>query len=160
MSGCQYDPYASEFAEIEPAAESVVGVYVPDPRTKKLIAETGGYVKTDSAVQLMADGTVVFQSIPDWWNTSFGRPKGGFDSGEGTWKVSKMQRWWGVALLFDSTAAFSSMESPGGLDTGIMLVGNEPPYKLHFTVGDPDSGAAMQFERAAGPKQLDGAPSP
>jgi hypothetical protein len=28
------------------------------------------------------------------------------------------------------------------------LYGNKPPYKLHITIGDPDSGDAIQFERS------------
>ena len=30
----------------------------------------------------------------------------------------------------------------------LMLYGSKPPYKLHITIGDPDAGDAMQFEKA------------
>jgi hypothetical protein len=30
----------------------------------------------------------------------------------------------------------------------LMLYGKNPPYKLHITIGDPDSGDAVQFEKA------------
>ncbi|MGB7848654.1 MAG: hypothetical protein WBL63_23780 [Candidatus Acidiferrum sp.] len=30
----------------------------------------------------------------------------------------------------------------------LMLYGKKPPYKLHITIGDPDSGDALQFEHA------------
>ena len=29
----------------------------------------------------------------------------------------------------------------------LMLYGKKSPYKLHITIGDPDSGDAVQFER-------------
>jgi len=29
----------------------------------------------------------------------------------------------------------------------LMLYGKKPPYKLHITIGDPDSGDAVQFEK-------------
>jgi hypothetical protein len=29
----------------------------------------------------------------------------------------------------------------------LMLYGKQSPYKLHITIGDPDSGDAMQFEK-------------
>jgi len=28
-----------------------------------------------------------------------------------------------------------------------MLYGKKSPYKLHITIGDPDSGDAVQFEK-------------
>jgi hypothetical protein len=29
----------------------------------------------------------------------------------------------------------------------MMLVGEKPPYKIHLTVGDPDAGRGMEFEK-------------
>jgi hypothetical protein len=29
----------------------------------------------------------------------------------------------------------------------LMLYGKKPPFKLHITIGDPDSGDALQFEK-------------
>jgi hypothetical protein len=29
----------------------------------------------------------------------------------------------------------------------LMIYGKKPPYKLHLTIGDPDAGDALQFEK-------------
>jgi hypothetical protein len=35
----------------------------------------------------------------------------------------------------------------GEFDYELELYGGKPPYKLHITIGDPDSGDAVQFEK-------------
>jgi hypothetical protein len=155
FAGCQYDPYTSVYTTTQPNTNDVVGVYVADTNTLDLIAKEGHYSAVSPSITLLADGTIIITNIPDWWLTSFGEPRGGFDSGRGTWTIQKHQEWWALSVGFDDTEAFSSRNhNPGGLGTQMMLIGEKPPYRIHLTVGDPDEGKGMQFERLPPEKKI------
>jgi hypothetical protein len=150
--GCQYDPYTSVYTSQKPKPKDLIGIYHPDPNSMTVIAKEGHYPPVVPTITLLNDSTIVITNIPDWWLTSFGNPQGGFDSGKGTWEIQKHQNWWAVLVSFPDTTQFASRKNaPGGLTTEMMLVGNNPPHKLHLTVGDPDGGRAMQFQRASNP---------
>ena len=70
-------------------------------------------------------------------------------TGRGTWRLGTNDRyitvWTEIADVEGSdrckdrfTARFTEE---------LNLYGKKPPYKLHLTIGDPDSGDAVQFER-------------
>lgn len=150
LAGCQFDPYTSDYTTTKPLASNLVGVYVPTQKTQTYIQSMGNYPSVKMSITLFRDGTFNFNNIPDMWNTwgeSFGKFKGKFDSGSGQWSMRKGQDWWSVMLDFTSTTGFNSEKMKGRFVTSIMLVGEKPPYLLHLTVGDPDSGDAMQFEK-------------
>ena len=148
LAGCQRDPYTEVYSATKPATNDLVGVYTADTNTVNLIAREGHYTAAPPSIALLADGTIAITNIPDWWLTSFGAPHGGFDSGRGTWTVQKHQQWWGLSAGFPDTTQFSSLSNrPGGMSTEMMLVGQNPPYKIHLIVGDPDDGRGMEFER-------------
>ncbi len=154
LAGCQYDPHTASYTKTEPKPEDLIGVYVPDHATTNLIAREGHYQKLPISITLSAGGSLAITNIPDWWGTDFGRPGGGFDAGRGTWRVLQHQEWWAVSADFESTAQFASRQHRAeSLSTSFMLVGERPPYKIHLTVGDPDEGRAMQFERVASPSR-------
>lgn len=147
LAGCQYDPYTSVYTTTQPKTNDVVGVYVPDTNTVALISKEGHYGPASPSITLLDDGTIIITNIPDWWLT-FGEPRGGFDSGRGTWSIQKHQDWWVLSVGFTDTTQFASLTNkPGGLGTEMMLVGEKPPYKIHLTVGDPDAGRGMEFEK-------------
>jgi hypothetical protein len=147
LAGCQYDPYTSVYTTTQPKTNDVVGVYVPDTNTVALISKEGHYGSALPSITLLDDGTIIITNIPDWWR-NFGERHGGFDSGRGTWSIQKHQDWWALSVGFRDTTQFASLANqPGGLGTEMMLVGEKPPYKIHLTVGDPDAGKGMEFER-------------
>jgi hypothetical protein len=157
LSGCPHDPHSGGSTTAEPRREDLVGAWVPIAQTRRAVAEKGKYPPAETVVTLAADGSFRADNIPDWWNTSFGKPAGKFDSGSGKWSVRPQlhaspgpQGSWRVELHFDSTAEFHSAEPGPGLLKQALLVGYQPPYLLQFFVGDPDSGNAMNFERRPG----------
>jgi hypothetical protein len=150
LSGCPRDPHSGGSTTAEPRREDLVGAWVPTPRTRRAVAEKGKYPPAETVVTLAADGSFRADNIPDWWNTSFGKPAGKFDSGSGKWSVERYQGSWRVELHFDSTAEFHSAEPGPGLLKQALLVGVQPPYLLQFFIGGPDSGNAMNFERRPG----------
>jgi hypothetical protein len=83
-------------------------------------------------------------NLPPW---DFGEPDdtflSAFQSGEGKWEKSEMgtldpgsRKIWGVYLRMND-----SQFHPAN------LTGDEPPYGLIFTLGDPDSGNAIILKR-------------
>lgn len=135
------------FVRTEPDPADLVGVYAPTEASWRLILEEGGYERQEGGYErqetgltLAANGTFTMTLMPDWWVDPFGKPGGGYHSGTGTWSVVPHQTWWDVQLDFDSPSP------PVGM-TSMPLVGDAPPYRIWFYVGDPDSGDVMIFER-------------
>ena len=149
LGGCQYDPYTWEYTKKQPRQAALVGTYFPNQETVSYITQEGHYPVRESSIFLAENGSCSINSIPDWWLTS-GDSKSGFDSGECVWKLEKHQEWWSVAVVFNSTAQFSSQQfRPGSYGVSFMLLGEKPPYKIHLIVGDPDEGKGMTFEKVS-----------
>jgi len=127
------------FAKNRPEQTDLVGKYIPTTDTLQFIRSEGGYEVIDISITLLQDGSFEMINMPDWWCEPFGESNGGFDSGRGKWQVAKRQEWWVIEL------DFSSENPPTGF-TSVPLVGEIPPYRLWFYVGDPDSGDVMIFE--------------
>lgn len=140
LAGCQFDPYSLSYTQVEPHLPDLVGQYHTNAATKKLILEEGKYPSAEATISLHGDGTFTMTNIPDWWWK--GKTFGSLNSEKGTWKIIRHQKWWAIFIRIDSSSDF-----PRGFNTDWSLVGNKPPYKIHLTIGDPDSGDAMQFER-------------
>ena len=147
LSCCQGNPRAYEFSTSKPS-QSVVGKYLLTDYTLLFLKENH-YNPRPSFVELRSDSTLVFENIPDIWN-AFKEPNGGFDSGSGRWSIHEAQDWWEVKLEVDTIRGFSF---PGvhdkrfrrGFDSAAELIGKHQPYKLNFTIGDPDTGEALQY---------------
>ncbi len=154
LIGCQRDPYTEVYSTTQPGTNDLIGIYVADTNTLALIAKEGHYGAASPSITLLGDGAIAITNIPDWWLTSFGAPHGGFDSGRGTWTVQKHQQWWGLTVGFADTTQFASLSNkPGGMSTEMMLVGAKSPYKIHLTIGDPDDGRGMEFEKLPSEKK-------
>jgi hypothetical protein len=128
------------FARNKPKPTDLVGRYIPTENTLHFVRDEGGYEVVDTSITLSIDGSFEMVNMPDWWMEPFGKPSGEFDSGKGEWSIERQQEWWELELNFNSE------DPPTGL-TFIPLVGEAPPYKLWFYVGDPDSGDVMIFEQ-------------
>jgi hypothetical protein len=66
-------------------------------------------------------------------------------TGRGSWRLGKTENF---AVVWASIVN-EEPNSPcmGNFGYELMLYGNKSPYKLHITIGDPDSGDAVQFEK-------------
>ena len=134
------DPYLSNYTAAKPNESDLVGTWVPDKETVKDIRDRGGYDIDRASIKLIlgSDGSFEMVDIPDWWREPFGRSQGRLQSDRGTWRLKEHSpgSWWELALNF-----------PGWGGTAVPLRRAKPPYLIHFTLGDPDAGHAMTFER-------------
>lgn len=91
----------------------------------------------DTSVQtnlfLKNDGTFELTNMPDWWSNAFGESRKGFESYAGNWTVSKFGKVWTVELRPVSGTRFAN------------LLGQSPPYRLDFIIGDADENNSMIF---------------
>ena len=144
--GCQYDPHAHLYTTEKPKAEALVGYY---KLTRQTVAkgEMPELLKDMCSVELRSDGSFSATNLPAWVD---GFPGTNFFStlvsGSGKWRVGSvgpidnggppLKTHWGI--YFDGVS--NKMESAG-------LTGSNSPYGLVFTIGDPDSGEAMFFQK-------------
>ena len=140
--GCQFDPNAHLYTAEKPRSSDVIGRYTLTSQTVvagDLVALQGNVCSID----LQADGTFVATNVPPA-QTDFPTPTffTTLVDGAGTWKIERCGSVgsldvWGISLNSPTTP----LESVG-------LTGTKSPYGLIYTLGDPDSGEAMIFERA------------
>lgn len=144
LVGCQYDPFAHEFTKAQPQESAVVGLYVPDRETTKHLRDTLRVtVHHDASLIINADHTFVARELPNFWiGHTFDCVTGGIENWSGTWSVRRDQEWWAVYLHITSRNG-----QPTSYQLPAMLRRERPPYLLHLTIGDPDSGDAFAFER-------------
>ena len=128
------------FTRTKPNPSDLVGTWVPTDATIKDMKEQGAYTISIHQLILRADGTFEMINIPDWWKDGFGQSKKGFESGLGKWQLYEdRDPWtvWAVELEFPNFV----------VPNQIHVRRQKPPYLLHVTVGDPDSGHVMLFEK-------------
>ena len=143
LAGCQYNPFAHEFTTRRPLDESVVGVYRPDHESnERLRSALDVELDPDCKLILNSDKTFVARELPRFWILrSTGRPSD-TDVWKGTWTLAQVQNWWAVRLHIESLNG-----EPMSFVVPAMLRGDAPPYLVHLTIGDPDSGDALAFQR-------------
>jgi hypothetical protein len=66
-------------------------------------------------------------------------------NGSGSWRISKNDSFTKIIAVITNNDPSSPCDGEFGYE--LMLYGQKPPYKLHITIGDPDSGDAIQFEK-------------
>jgi len=147
VSGCPHDPNVDFYTTSEPSIRDLAGRYMLTSQsvTKDGLSTLAG---KPSEIELREDGTFIATNVP---------PAGGDEpdekffsklvSGTGTWKPDTVgsianggqppKQHWGVS--FDCKTSEI-------MDAG--LTGSASPFGLLFTMGDPDGGHAMFFERA------------
>ncbi len=97
-----------------------------------------------SQIELRKDSTFFIKDIASAWSPF--PTAGGFENVEGKWSLAKHQDWWAVQLEVKSVKGADGHLNQKGFMTQVMLVGQETPYTLHFGIGDPDAGEALQYE--------------
>ena len=142
LCGCQSDPWSFQYARSKPTT-SLAGRYKPTIQSQNLLKEgsaNGGV----SQVELKKDQSFIIKNIPDAWAPF---PTGSnFKIVSGQWSLVKHQDWWAVQLEVGSVREANGRINKNGFGTQAMLIGQEAPYTLHFGIGDPDAGKALQYE--------------
>ena len=101
-------------------------------------------ISNDAEIVLSADHTATFLHVSEVDDRA---NKGCVISGAGTWQQI-VTRFAFVSVLIQRTDDPSSRDSCGQEYTEeLNLYGKKPPYKLLITIGDPDSGVVLQFEK-------------
>ena len=141
---CQYNPFAHEFTHDKPSANEIVGVYRLDQESRNMLRGRFKIEPPQATFTLNADGTFEIRDIPSCWridNTCTTKT----EDASGTWQIGEDQEWWSVRLRCTKL-------SGRGDDYGIpaKIRGDKAPRLLHFTVGDPDAGEALAFQRVDG----------
>jgi hypothetical protein len=150
LCGCQYDPWADGFLKNQAAEKDLVGTYRVDadtltrpisiPMTKAEL-----FISRDAEIALSADHTAKFLNVPEIDDRT---NKPCFISGAGTWQQNRNSNYVQINVEILRTNDSSSADGCGTkYYEALMLYGKKPPYKLHITIGDPDSGDVLQFER-------------
>jgi len=146
LTGCQYNPWAARFLTAQPSEQDVVGTYVIDADSQKRgikLPQSNGIFPIDHSAQIVLSGDhkAQFIHVPEDYRGGAGCSV----TGRGSWRLGKNDS-------FSVVRASIINEEPGSPCKGdfayeLMLYGKKSPYKLHITIGDPDSGDAVQFER-------------
>ena len=131
-----------DFTRSKPDEEDLIGTWTATKGTIRDIKDRGGYSQSDPKLILSADGTCTVTDMPDWWRGGFGESHKQFESGSGKWNIEKDENVWKIYVL--------ALKLPAG-HQAVHLARQKPPYQLHITLGDPDSGNYMLFEREAAP---------
>jgi hypothetical protein len=143
LTACQYDPFAHEYTKVKPVENKLIGRYSPDAETAARVASQLN-IKVDPGCELKlnADHTFSAKNLPRCWfppATSDCLP-GKVDI-SGDWSLGQHGRFWSVNL--------NAHLPPGGImktwNVPASVRGDRPPYILHLTIGDPDSGNALAF---------------
>ena len=122
----------------EPKKSDLLGLWVPDKSSLRVMQSEGGYdVSIQPKLILKADDTFELTTMPDWWDDGLGKSHKGFQDYFGSWRLSKYGNtgFWNVYLKMSSTRS-------------VNLIGQNPPYRIEFIIGDPDSNVSMIFEKS------------
>jgi hypothetical protein len=147
--GCQYDPWAGGFLTRQPCEQDVVGYYAVDQaslrRTIKLLgSESPIKINPTAHIRLTADHKADFVDVPREFDGLLCSV-----TGRGTWRLGKNNNFIVVVAQIVDEEESSRCKGTFTANYGneFNLYGDKPPYRLHLTIGDPDSGDAIQFER-------------
>jgi hypothetical protein len=150
LGGCQYDRWASGFLKNQADEKDLSGTYRVDADTLTRhisipMTTTELSISRDAEIVLSTDRTAKFLNVPDIDDRT---RKPCIISGAGTWQQNRNSNYVQINVEILRTDASSSTDGCGlKYYEALMLFGKKPPYKLHITIGDPDSGDALQFEK-------------
>ena len=169
VSGCG-DHHASDYTKGKPDAKGIPGVYVMTPSTLKMVRGQMHYPAIETTLVLKNDNTFELKNMPDCWAAVSGTPNGRFDHGKGEWRIQERKMnekliWWEIDLNFENSLGITSVkpwdyeitEQDGTVKVidgrtqryghSANLINQASPYVVRFTLGDPDSGVRLEFER-------------
>ena len=141
VAGCD-----REFTK-KPTATNLAGTYLLGKHSETFLLRRKGYAKIPaSEIRLGADYGIVILNLPDCATNGFGKASGEFLRGEGRWKLEKAVPGWGLTLTINDGGSLRR-----GVYAGPWLGvrGRSAPYRLEVTIGDPDSGETLLYEKKA-----------
>jgi hypothetical protein len=149
LAGCRRNPWADQFLTRQPRETDLVGSYGIDSQTLARnisVLNTSVLINPDSEIVLSADHHAQFSHMPEIRAIP---PPSCLVDGSGSWSLGRNDAYFVVDVQIHP----NDVRATGGCDGPIyheqlMIYGKNPPYKLHFTIGDPDAGDALQFEKA------------
>ena len=146
LLGCQYSPWADRFVTDQVSEKEVVGTYVIDADSQKRhikLSMADGIlpISASAKIVLSNDHSAEFVNVPEDYQGT----KPCSVSGHGSWSLGKNDHFSEVRANINNADTNSPCKGDFGYE--VMLYGKKPPYKLHITIGDPDSGDAVQFEK-------------
>ena len=161
LLGCQHDPYADWFVKKQVSDEAILGTYrvtddtVTHFATTKITFLPGGKlpVGPDAKIVLTGDHKIYFSAVP--WDALSGQVC--VLSGAGAWRLARKDEFASLQVSLDENHA--GRKSPGCpdrafgfyinlLDDSLLPWHSHGKYPLlHLSIGDPDSGDALQFQR-------------
>ncbi len=150
LVGCQHDPWADQFLKSQPANGDLVGTYRVDSDTLARRISIPMSTKTlsisqDEEIVLSADHKAQFLHVPEIHEPAM---QTCVVSGAGSWDLGRNDAYFVVNVQIQPQNNPRLVDGCEPTYYGqLMLYGKKPPYKLHITIGDPDSGDAMQFKR-------------
>jgi hypothetical protein len=150
LAGCQYDPWAGRFLTNRPAERDVVGTYRVDSDTLTRgvsipMSSERVSISRDAEIVLSADHRAQYLHVPE---IDMSTTKTCVITGTGSWQQGRNDDYVVVNVEIQRKDYRESADPCGPTYHGqLMLYGKSPPYKLHITIGDPDSGDAVQFEK-------------
>jgi hypothetical protein len=154
FAGCRMPPLMSypwfwDYTRAKPKDLDLVGTYkalklrVPDDLV-------GSVLKLPPSLRLNAEHSVVFDNFPIF--DGFGDEVDCRLSGKAIWSFDRGvdQSW---SLVFQNYHSFSTPVSHRcnhqNTTWDIQILGQGSPYRLYETVGDPDSDAGIEWQRAS-----------
>jgi hypothetical protein len=114
------------------------GTWKPNARTLRDIRGRGRYPDAPHEIRLHTDGTREIVGMPDWWSDVWGESHHKLQSDRGTWRIVESENVW---TIYDLELELSAGRR------AVHLARQHEPYLIHITMGDPDSGEYMEFER-------------
>jgi hypothetical protein len=146
LAGCQYDPWANGFVATQPAEQEVAGTYAIDADSQKRsikipMSNAAFPVNRTARIVLSPDHKAEFLHVPQ----DYQGEKACSVTGRGSWNLGKIDRYAVVRASIVNQESGSPCD--GEFAYELHLYGKRPPYKLHVTIGDPDAGDAVQFEK-------------
>jgi hypothetical protein len=129
----------------KPTTSDLVGTYLLSKPSEAFLFKRKGYkVIPVSEIRLGADYSISIVNLPDCATNGFGKSFGAFLSGEGRFEVEKALPGWGLTLRIEKSDSLR-----GGVYAGpwVGIRGRSAPYRLEVTIGDPDSGETILYER-------------
>jgi hypothetical protein len=122
----------------EPKKSDLLGTWVPDKSSLREMESKGSYdISVQPKLILKADGNFELVNMPDWWDNGFGESHGGFQDYSGSWSLS----------TYGNTGVWSIEFKSSSRTRSANLIGQSPPYRIEFIIGDPDSSVSMIFEK-------------
>jgi hypothetical protein len=131
--GCGGDPYSTRYARREPTRSDLVGTWALDDQAHNL--DNPG----TPSLSLLDDGSFEAKGFPG--EAIEGRGvKGSHHNGSGVWALEQLQGRWIINLrwqVLDGAPLDSSLP--------VDVLNDAPHHRLHWGVGDPDSGEGLTF---------------